>query len=105
MENAASPFGIGPESEHDGCAYPVEVESNHRRCGAPRRPGSPYCPNHHALCYVATGTIEESKRLREVEVLADAVGGRRGRAAREPSRHFLRRLEHRVGDFSHVERS
>jgi hypothetical protein len=34
------------------CRYPVTLGDTHahRFCAKPRRPGSPYCPEHHALC-------------------------------------------------------
>jgi hypothetical protein len=38
-------------------------------------------------------------RLREVEALANAVGGRRARDAGEPPGRFLRRLERAARDF------
>ena len=44
--------------------------------------------------------IEENRRLREVEALANAVGGRRSRDDAEPSRRFLRRLENAMRSFS-----
>jgi hypothetical protein len=88
-----------------GCAYILDERGSSRicggpRCGAPRRPVSAYCPHHHALCHVATGSRAETDRLREVEALARVVGGRRGRDDDRPSRRFLRRLEHAVRDFS-----
>jgi hypothetical protein len=39
------------------------------------------------------------RRLREVEALANMVGGRRARDAGEPSRRFLKRLERAARDF------
>jgi hypothetical protein len=77
-----------------GCAYPLEENGEHRSCEAPRRPASSYCPAHHALCHVPSGTMEEVRRLSEVEALASAVGGRGALHARQPSAHFLKRLEH-----------
>jgi hypothetical protein len=76
-----------------GCAYPLVENGKHRSCEAPRRPASSYCPQHHALCHVPSGTVEETRRLSEVEALASAVGGRRAHRARQPSAHFLKRLE------------
>jgi|SRR5271156_804637 len=87
-------------SDETGCAYILGDNGECRNCGAPRRFGSPYCPEHHALCHVACGTTEEVKRLREVEALANAVGGRRARDGGEPPRRFLRRLEHAVRGFA-----
>ena len=54
-----------------GCAYIIEEGEDRRCCGEALRPGSSYCPPHHALCHVACGTIgrgpsvfAKSKRLR-----------------------------------------
>ena len=79
-----------------GCAYILDDGDSCRFCdGVPRR-GSPYCPQHHALCHIASGTAEEARRLREVEDLARVVGGRRGAEGVGPSRRFLKRLERAV---------
>ena len=78
------------DAMEDGCAF---LRDDGTACGAKRRSGSPYCPEHHALCHVAGGSFGESRRLREAEALASAVGGRRGRPARVPPERFLRRLE------------
>jgi len=82
--------------ELDDCCYIVDDGDAPRRCGAVQRPGSSYCPPHHALCHVAGGTRAEARRLREVEALASAVGGRRGNGGAGPSRHFLKKLEQAV---------
>ena len=50
--------------------------------------------------YVVSGSDAEVKRPQEVEALASAVGGRRGRRQSAPSRQFLRRLEQATRDFS-----
>ncbi len=87
-----------PEDRHAGlgCAYILDDGDSSRFCdGVPRR-GSSYCPQHHALCHVANGTVEEARRLREVEELARVVGGRRGAEGVGPSRRFLKRLERAV---------
>lgn len=89
-----------PAGADIGCAYIVDNQVEHEACGAPRRRASSYCARHHALCHVRCGTIAEKTRLREVEALANAVGGRRARDGGEPSFRFLRRLEHAVRDFS-----
>jgi hypothetical protein len=91
-------------SEHhldaSGCAYILDGDREGRACGAARRPGSSYCPRHHARCHAACGTTAEAKRLREVEALAGAVGGRRARDGTGPSGRFLRRLERAIRIFS-----
>ena len=83
-----------------GCAYVLDEPDGLRSCGAPRRQASSYCPCHHAVCYIVSGSIAELKRLQEVETLASAVGGRRARQAAGPSRQFLKRLERAVRDDS-----
>jgi hypothetical protein len=79
-----------------GCAYILDDGDSCRVCGGMLRRGSSYCPQHHALCHVASGTAEEVRRLREVEELARVVGGRRGAEGVGPSRRFLKRLERAV---------
>jgi hypothetical protein len=80
--------------KEDGCAYIVEASGSGRQtCGATRRLSSPYCPSHHSLCYLVGGSKAETDRLREVEALASAVGGRRARQRAQPTRQFLKRLE------------
>jgi hypothetical protein len=88
----------GEDLDH-GCAYLVEGPSGHQICGAPCQTSSPYCSHHHSLCYVACGSKAERRRLREVETLANAVGGRRARQGVAPSRQFLERLEQAIRDF------
>src|SRR5271165_2680239 len=80
------------------CAYLLGENEKRRICGMPRRRGSSYCAHHHALCHVPSGTSQEVRRLREVEALANAVGGGRGSDGGAPSRHFLKRLEHVLRD-------
>jgi hypothetical protein len=79
-----------------GCAYMIEEAHGRRPCGAARRPSSSYCPHHHSLCYLVSGSAAETHRLREVEALASAVGGRRARRREAPTRQFLKRLEEAV---------
>lgn len=76
-----------------GCAFVVDDPEGARMCGNRRRRSSSYCPLHHSLCHIPTGSNAETKRLREVEALARVVGGRRARQAGEPSRQFLERVE------------
>jgi hypothetical protein len=95
-------FSPEPESLEDqpGCSFVVDEPDGPRACGAPRRRASSYCPHHHAVCYVVSGSDAEVKRLQEVEALASVVGGRRGRRQSAPSQQFLRRLEQATRDFS-----
>jgi hypothetical protein len=80
----------GEHRDDEGCAYPLEDRGS---CGAARRDGSPYCPRHHALCYIRHGSAAETRRLRRLDALAQLVGGRRTRDQGEPPRQFLERLE------------
>jgi hypothetical protein len=80
-----------------GCAYIVDESGGDRRpCGATRQLSSSYCSHHHSLCHIVCGSKAETDRLREVEVLASAVGGRRARRREAPTRQFLKRLEQAV---------
>jgi hypothetical protein len=83
-----------------GCAYIVDEPDGRRTCGITRRPSSSYCPHHHSVCYVVCGSEAEVDRLREVEALASAVGGRRARQRAAPTRQFLKRLEQAVRELS-----
>ena len=81
------------DEDEIGCAYILDDGDVRQICGAPLRPASPYCPDHHAFCHIDPGSVAENARLREVEALAKAVGGRRSREGGGPSRQFLKRLE------------
>jgi hypothetical protein len=80
-------------SEGSGCAYPLTGGSQPASYGAPCRPGSSFCADHHALCHVLPGSRAEDRELAEEEALARAVGGRLGRDLREPPEALLRRLD------------
>ena len=84
--------------EPTACAYPDDESGG--ACGEPCRRGSSYCAVHHALCHIPGGSAAERRRLREAEALAKAVGGRRGRTAKQPPANFLRRLERAARGFS-----
>jgi hypothetical protein len=81
--------------EDCGCVFVVEADgqAGSRYCGAPRRPGSAYCPEHHDRCRLPEGSKGARRRLREIEALAEAVGGKIRSAARQPSDAELDRLE------------
>ncbi len=82
--------------EERGCAFVLEDADGHRLmrfCGAARRSGSAYCPEHHARCRLRGGSAAERRRLREIDALAAAVGGKHAPTARQPSAGMLRRLE------------
>src|SRR4051794_33883560 len=80
----------------DGCAFVLDRDANaaaeQLRCGAPRRLGSVYCHEHHALCYLPSRSLAERRKLREIDARAEAVGGRSGRPARQPPPRFMRRM-------------
>jgi hypothetical protein len=100
MVKLTIPPGVDGKRDDRGCPYILDEPGHSRTCGAARRPASSYCPRHHALCYILSGSKAEVKRLREVEALASAVGGRRARQGIEPSRQFLERLEQAVRELS-----
>ena len=100
MREITLPQGYEDAAFDRGCAYLLDRTEGRRICGAPCRAASSYCPEHHALCYIACGTDAEARRLREVETLASSVGGRRGRPGLAPPRRFLERLEGTVRNFS-----
>jgi hypothetical protein len=96
MNTSTLPLDQDAFEQDDGCAYIIGESGSHRICGAPRRPVSSYCPQHHARCHLANGSAAEAHRIREVEAIASAVGGRRSRNRGGPSRQFLKRLEDSV---------
>ena len=63
----------------------VDDAAGRHNCGAPRRPCSPYCAEHHAICYVVIGSRRETGLLRRFEYLAHKGGkGRRNPLGRIP---------------------
>jgi hypothetical protein len=100
MEGAIPPLDRQHPADDQGCAYVNDQFGGRENCGAPRRAASSYCPTHHKLCYITSGSKAELRRLREVEALASAVGGRRARLGAGPSRYFIERLEHAVREKS-----
>ena len=96
LNRAEPPAGAEPEPA-GGCAFVLDGSDRgtlgRTWCGGPRRPGSAYCQAHHALCHLPSGSPAERRKMREIEALAEAVGGRSGRPARRPPPRFLQRLE------------
>ncbi len=87
-------------SPGSSCAYILGNGRGRHFCGEAPRRGSPYCAQHHTLCHVAGGTTAEAQRLREVEALARAVGGRRASGGTGPSRQFINRMEQALQAYS-----
>jgi hypothetical protein len=94
------PVGWEDVQDELGCAYILDECESRRSCGAPRKGISSYCAEHHTLCHVVNGSEAEANRLREVEAIAKAVGGRRSRFGVRPSGQFLKRLEQAARGFS-----
>ena len=99
----------GVEEDEGGCAFVVDdtdpFPSGVKFCYSPRASGSAYCPRHHALCHLPKGSAAERRELREIEALAEAVGGRQGREAPRPPDRLLRRLDRIAQVFSRPNRS
>jgi hypothetical protein len=57
-----------------GCRYLVDDQCH--QCGAKRQRGSSYCPEHHALCYLPVMSAAERRRLKQIDKIGAAVGGR-----------------------------
>jgi hypothetical protein len=109
MDTVQGPGDLALRSADDGCAYILDERCDQGgsviRCGARCRAGSSYCPTHHALCHLASGSAAERRLLRRAEALADAVGGKRGRPSAAPPERFLRRLDYAVRALSRPNRS
>jgi hypothetical protein len=94
-------LGSREGGNEDGCAYILgDPGGSALACGAPRGRNSSYCARHHELCYIGAGSRAERRRLRELEALANAAGGRRSRPSERPSDRALRRLERAARLFS-----
>jgi len=66
-----------------GCRYLLDQRTGGKRndpgqCGAKEQPGSAYCPEHHALCYLPRSSVLEGHRLRQIDRIGELVGGRQG---------------------------
>jgi len=87
----------GEGERHDGCAFVLDNPGCSpgpvKFCNAQSQPGSAYCPPHHAWCHLPNGSAAERRQMREIEALAEAVGGKQGRVARRPPAQLLRRLD------------
>jgi hypothetical protein len=99
----------GDAQDDCGCAFIIDsADPGPGRvnfCNAPRGSGSTYCLRHHALCHLTKGSAAEERQLREIEVLAEAVGGRQGIEARHPPERLLHRLDRIARAFSRPNRS
>jgi hypothetical protein len=112
MPQNAADFGhdaAAAQCAETGCAFPTDESSSSadasRRCGIRRRPGSAYCPTHHALCHPVEGSPVALRRLAEIEALAATAGGRWTRAERGPPPNALHRIERRARAFLRANRS
>jgi hypothetical protein len=99
MRDIILPRNFEVEELGSGCAYLIEGSDGRVACGAPRRFALLSAPSF-ALLHSACGSKAEARRIREVETLASAVGGRRARQGALPSRQFLERLEQAIRDVS-----
>jgi hypothetical protein len=95
--NSAAPLTDAEPEPDGGCAYVLDGDAGaiagQTRCAAPRRPGSAYCHAHHALCHLPSESLAELRKLKEIEALAKAVGGRSGRPGQRPPPGFLQRMD------------
>jgi hypothetical protein len=66
------------------CAYPLNNELPLEFCGAPGKPGSPYCAVHHAFCYLPRGSRRERDAVDRIERLA-ALAARDREADEQPA--------------------
>jgi hypothetical protein len=83
----------GIATAEGGCRY--VVDEHYHPCGAACRPGSSYCPDHHAICRLAIGSRAERSEIRLVEWIGEQVGGRADDRERVPPEKFMRGLEGR----------
>jgi hypothetical protein len=68
------------------CAYPEGNSPPFDYCGAPTVNGSPYCPEHHRLCYLPLGSRRESAAVRSINRMAELAVRRR--APRPPGARY-----------------
>jgi len=57
-----------------GCRYLVDDRLH--QFGAQEKHGSSYCPGHHALCYLPPDSLLERRRIRQIDRIGEAIGGR-----------------------------
>ena len=57
----------------DGCRYITGHNGTAQWCGRKEKPGSSYCPDHHALCHIAPGSEEECAARDRIQRLAAAA--------------------------------
>jgi hypothetical protein len=99
MHSKMMPTASGAAEGGGGCAFVLEegrgsgASAGNPFCNANCQAGSPYCPQHHRLCHLKSGSDAERRQLCEMEALAQAVGGRQGRPARSPPDGVLRHIE------------
>ena len=74
----------------EGCQFILDSPGK-GACGAQTKTGSPYCIEHHAICYIPIASAAERRKLREFAITAH-VCRRDENILREPS--FLLRQSH-----------
>src|SRR3954463_5199907 len=94
--NSAESLSNAELESECGCAFVLEEDIRTKAgrgfCAAPPRPGSAYCHAHHAVCHLSSDSLAEERKLKEIEALAEAVGGKSGRPGRRPPPRFLQRM-------------
>jgi hypothetical protein len=59
------------------CAYPHGEDPPFASCGAPAMSGSAYCPEHHLVCHLPSGSKRERAALMHIDHLAALAARRR----------------------------
>ena len=89
--------GRNPGAAEFGCAFLLDGGAadplSPTFCNRPCRPGSDYCPEHHALCHLRVGSRAEIMKEFAQEALADAVGGKQTRHLPAPPASWFPRVE------------
>jgi len=75
----------------DGCRY--LVDDRWHQCGAKEQPGSSYCPEHHALCYLPPMSAAERRRINQIDRIGAVVGGRLAAGAMQQLMLKVARIE------------
>ena len=81
-----------------GCRYLLDQRTGGKRndpcqCGAKEQPGSAYCPEHHALCYLPAMSAAERRRINQIDRIGAVVGGRLAAGAMQQLMLKVARIE------------